>query len=221
MFLNWGSFWDLYPQLLAGARLTAFISLVSFACAIGVAFLVATGKLSRFRVARTIATIYVEIIRNTPLLLQVYVIFYGLPSLGFRFSPVTASIIGLSLNVGAYLGEIFRAGVKSVPPGQREAATALGMRPLQKLFYIIVPVSLRNIFPAFSNMAVATVLGSSLASVISVAELTGATNEISARTYLTIEVYSFSAVIYLALTLGLSLCLALFERLLFPSRSRG
>src|SRR5690606_34089057 len=111
----------------------------------------------------------------------------------------------LGLNVGAYLAEIFRAGVIAVPKGHREAATALALSKVQTLIWVVIPVSLRAVFPALSNMFLATLLGSSLLSVIAVPELTGETNEISSRTFLTIEVYSFSTLIYLALTLSCSI----------------
>ncbi len=220
MFLDWGSITSFYGQLLNGAWLTLVITLSAFAIAIVVGIIVAAGKLSAFAPWRWIATIYVEVLRNTPVLLQIFIVFYGLPSLGLRFSAVAAGILGLGLNVGAYLGEIFRAGVAAVPKGQREAAAALALSPLQSLVWIVMPVALRAIFPALSNMFIATILGSSLLSVIAVPELTGRTNEISARTFLTIEVYSFSAVLYLVLTLCSSLGLVLLGRWLFPRASR-
>ncbi len=220
MFLDWGSITSFYGQLLNGAWLTLVITLSAFAIAIVVGIIVAAGKLSAFAPWRWIATIYVEVLRNTPVLLQIFIVFYGLPSLGLRFSAVAAGILGLGLNVGAYLGEIFRAGVAAVPKGHREAAAALALSPLQSLVWIVMPVALRAIFPALSNMFIATILGSSLLSVIAVPELTGRTNEISARTFLTIEVYSFSAVLYLVLTLCSSLGLVLLGRWLFPRASR-
>ena len=221
MFLDWGSITSFYSQLLRGAGLTMVITGSAFAIAIAVGILICAGRLSRVKAIRWASTVYVEVMRNTPVLLQIFIIFYGLPSLGMRFSAVTAGIIGLGLNVGAYLAEVFRAGVVSVPKGHREAATALAMTRMQTLIWIVAPVSLRAVFPALSNMFVATLLGSSLLSVIAVPELTGQTNEISSRTFLTIEVYSFSTVIYLALTLGCSLAIALLGRWLFPRASRS
>jgi len=220
VFLDWGSITSFYGQLLSGARLTLVITASSFALAILVGAIVAAGKLSSVAILRWLATIYVEVMRNTPVLLQIFIVFYGLPGTGLRLSAVTAGILGLGLNVGAYLGEIFRAGVIAVPKGHREAAMALALSPLQTLGWIVIPVALRAIFPALSNMFIATILGSSLLSVIAVPELTGQTNEISARTFLTIEVYSFSTVLYLALTLGSALGLALLGRWLFPRASR-
>lgn len=220
MFLDWGSISGFYRQLLQGAVLTLGISVSAFVLAIVVGLIVVAGRLSRVAVLRWIATVYVEVVRNTPVLLQIFIIFYGLPSMGFRLSAITAGTLGLGLNVGAYLGEIFRAGVSAVPKGQREAASALAISPWQTVVWVITPVAARAVFPALSNMFIATILGSSLLSVIAVPELTGQTNEISARTFLTIEVYSFSTVIYLALTLGSSIGLLLLSRWLFPRASR-
>lgn len=221
MFLDWGSITTFYPQLLEGAWLTAVISISAFILAIVVGVVVAAARLSTIRILRWLAIGYVEILRNTPVLLQIFIVFYGLPSLGLRMSATTAGILGLGFNVASYLSEIFRAGVGAVPKGHREAATALGISPLQSFGWIVAPVALRAIFPALSNMFIATFLGSSLLSVIAVPELTGRTNEISARTFLTIEVYSFSAIIYLVLTLGCSFAMAMLSRWLFPPASRS
>lgn len=221
MFLDWGSITSFYGQLLRGAGLTLVITGLAFAIAVVVGMLVCAGRISRVTPIRWASTVYVEVMRNTPVLLQIFIIFYGLPSLGLRFSAVTAGILGLGLNVGAYLAEIFRAGVLAVPKGHLEAAAALALSKAQTLIWIVTPVSLRAIFPALSNMFLATLLGSSLLSVIAVPELTGETNEISSRTFLTIEVYSFSTVIYLVLTVGCSLGLALLARWLFPRGSRS
>lgn len=221
MLLDWGSITTFYGQLLKGAGLTLVITGLAFALAIAVGLLVCAGRTSRIAPIRWASTVYVEVMRNTPVLLQIFIIFYGLPSLGLRFSAVTAGVLGLGLNVGAYLAEIFRAGVVAVPKGHREAAAALALSKLQTLIWIVAPVSLRAVFPALSNMFLATLLGSSLLSVIAVPELTGETNEISSRTFLTIEVYSFSTLIYLALTLSCSVGLALLARWLFPRASRS
>lgn len=220
MFLDWGSITRFYGQLLGGAWLTIFISVSAFLIAIAIGIVAAAARLSSFAPIRWIATIYVEALRNTPVFLQIFIVFYGLPSLGLRFSALTSGILELGLNVGAYLAEIFRAGIVAVPRGHWEAAAALAIRPLQTLVWIVSPVALRAIFPALSNMFIATVLASSLLSVIAIPELTGQTNEISARTFLTIEVYSFSTVIYIALTVGCSMGLAMLGHRLFPRGSR-
>lgn len=221
VFLDWGSITGFYNLLLQGAWLTLVITCLAFLLAIVVGIIIAAGRTSTVASVRWLATLYVEVIRNTPVLLQIFIVFYGLSGLGLRLPPMVAGTLGLGLNVGAYLGEIFRAGVSAVPKGHREAAIALALSPGQTLTRVVAPVALRAIFPALSNMFITTILGSSLLSVIAVPELTGQTNEISANTFLTIEVYSFSTVIYLVLTLGSSLGLLLLSRWLFPKRSRG
>jgi polar amino acid transport system permease protein len=220
VIIHWGSIADFYDVLLQGAWLTIVISISAFVLAVTIGVLVAGARLSSLRVLRWPAAIYVEFLRNTPVLLQIFMIYYALPSFGVRLSAMTAGILGLGLNVGAYLGEIFRAGVSAVPKGHREAAAALAMTPLQTLIWIIAPVALRAIYPAIGNMFIATVLGSSLLSAIAVPELTGQTNDVSARTFLTIEVYSASAAIYIGLTVGFSIIFGLVGRRWLPRASR-
>ncbi|MDF2621635.1 MAG: rane protein [Xanthobacteraceae bacterium] len=221
VFLDWGSITSYYGLLLQGAWLTIVITLASFTLAAIVGVLVAAARASAVAPLRWLATVYVEVLRNTPVLLQIFIVFYGFPSFGIRMTAITAGILGLGFNVGAYLAEIFRAGINAVPRGHREAATALGITPLQSFIWIVAPVALSKVFPAVTNMFIATLLGSSLLSVIAVPELTGQTNEISARTFLTIEVYSFSTGLYLVLTLGSALILGMLGRRLFPARARG
>jgi polar amino acid transport system permease protein len=220
VIIHWGSIADFYDVLLQGAWLTIVISVSAFALAVAIGIVVAGARLSSLRAIRWLATVYVEFLRNTPALLQIFIIYYGLPSFGIRFSATTAGILGLGLNVGAYLGEIFRAGVSAVPRGHKEAAVALALTPLQTLIWVTTPVALRAVYPAIGNMFIATVLGSSLLSAIAVPELTGQTNDVSSRTFLTIEVYSASAVIYIALTVGFSLIFGLVGRHFLPRASR-
>ncbi len=220
MIIHWGSIADFYDILLQGAWLTIVISVSAFALAVTIGILVAGARLSSLRLFRWPAAVYVEFLRNTPVLLQIFMIYYALPSFGVRMSAMAAGILGLGLNVGAYLGEIFRAGVSAVPKGHREAAAALAMTPLQTLIWIIAPVALRAIYPAIGNMFIATVLGSSLLSAIAVPELTGQTNDVSARTFLTIEVYSASAAIYIGMTVGFSIIFGLVGRHWLPRASR-
>src|SRR5579872_5068883 len=119
------------PTLLAGARLTILLSLATFCVATVIALLVALGRLSRFRILRILLTGYVEFIRGTPGLVQIYYIFYVLPFWGLTLNAALAGILGLSLNYGAYLSEVFRSGIRSVPPTQKEAATTIGLSHIQ------------------------------------------------------------------------------------------
>src|SRR5262245_49766878 len=160
------------PTLLAGAKLTILLSLATFCVAIVIALLVALGRLSRFRALRVALTAYVEFIRCTPGLVQIYYIFYVLPVWGLTLDAALAGIVGLSLNYGAYLSEVFRGGIKSVPPTQREAATTIGLTYLQTLRFVILPQALRNVLPPTVNYFLSLFKDTSLLSVITIQELT-------------------------------------------------
>lgn len=220
MAFHWAAIPRFIPQLLAGAQLTLLITLVAMLIGIVIGVTMAAGRVSRFRLLRMLAGLYVEFVRNTPALLQIFILFFGMPSLGLRMSATTAGSIALGLNAGAYLAEIFRAGLAGVPPGSREAAVALALNRLQTLVYITAPLAMRAAWPAFCNLFISILLASSLLSAISVYELTGITNDISTKTFLTFEVYSVAALFYVALNVGVSLLLALAGRLLFPPQSR-
>lgn len=220
MFLDWGATLEFFPDLLDAAWLTLYIATLGFCLAVVIAFFVCAGRLSQHRYLRLPAAFYVEVIRNTPLLLQIYLVFYGLPSAGIRLTATNAAIIGIAINGGSYLAEIFRSGVLAIPQGQREATHALGMGFMHRLMYLTVPICLRNVFPSVTNMVVASILSASLASVIAVAELTGQANTISSRNFLTIEVYAVAAGLYMVLTVGSSTLMGVLQSWLFPRRSR-
>lgn len=220
MAFHWTAIPRFIPQLLAGAQLSLLITLAAMALGIAIGAAMAAGRVSRFRVLRLLAGLYVEFIRNTPALLQIFILFFGMPSLGLRMSAVTAGSIALGLNASAYLAEIFRAGLNGVPAGSREAAIALSFSRLHMLAYVTTPLAMRAAWPAFCNLVISILLASSLLSAISVYELTGITNDISTKTFLTFEVYSIAALFYVALNIAVSLLLALTGRLLFPPQSR-
>jgi polar amino acid transport system permease protein len=167
-----GDFLLYLPTLLVGAKLTILLSIATFCAAIVIALLVALGRLSRFRILRVVLTAYVEFIRGTPGLVQIYYIFYVLPFWGLTLSAALAGIVGLSLNYGAYLSEVFRSGIRSVPPTQREAATTIGLTYLQTLRFVILPQALRNVLPPTVNYFLSLFKDTSLLSVITIQELT-------------------------------------------------
>jgi polar amino acid transport system permease protein len=220
MIFHWASIPTFIPPLLKGAELTLWITLSAVIIGIIIGIVVAGGRVSRFWILRLLSGIYVEFLRNTPALLQIFIIYFGLPSAGLRLSAVTAGIVGLGLNAGAYLAEIFRAGANAVLKGNREAAVALGFNNVQTLIYVIAPLALRAVYPAFSNLVISVLLASSLLSAISVFELTGTTNDISTKTFLTFEVYGISAVFYVVLNVIIASTLSLLGARLFPKRSR-
>lgn len=190
---------------LRAAGLTLEISVLAFVLANVLGLAAAAARLSRLRVVRTVAGVYVEVIRNTPVLLQVFVAYFALPSMGVRLSAFTAGVIALGVNVGAYLAEVFRAGIRSVPPGQREAAQVLALGQLQVFRHVVLPQAFRNVYPAWVNQFIQILLGSSLLSAISVPELTGTATVINSDTLLSVQVFTIALVIYLILSNGISL----------------
>ena len=145
---------------------------------------------------------YVEFIRNTPFLVQVFVVYLGLPTLGIRLQAEHAAILAMTINVGAYGAEIIRAGIESIPKGQIEAAKVLGFRPLQVFRLVIFKQAIRAIYPALTSQFILLMLGTSIVSAIAVEELTATANTIQSRTFRTFEVYFVVTLIYIALALS-------------------
>lgn len=207
--------------ILAGFLLTARISFVAFAAAFVIAVIGAVARRSALLPVRALAALYVELFRNTPLLLQVFVLYFALPSAGVRFDPITAGTVALALNIGAYLTEVLRAGIQSVSHGQVEAAHSIGLSSVQTFRHVVFPVALRNAYPPAVNMFVTTILGSSLLSAISVTELTGTALFVATRTFRSIEVFGIAAVGYIVLTSLSSTILMLLGRKLFPADAKA
>ncbi|WP_329274319.1 amino acid ABC transporter permease [Streptomyces sp. NBC_01451] len=200
MLTDWNYALQDWPTYLEAAWLSLRLSLAAFALACVLGLLGALARRSRHAVLRAPAAVYVEVIRNTPVLLQMFVAYFALPSAGLHLTPVQAGVLALGVNVGAYLTEIFRAGIQAVPRGQSEAARVLALGPARTFAHIVLPQALRNVYPAVVNQLVQIILGSSLLSAISVPELTGTATVINSRTLLTVEVFGIAAVLYLVLT---------------------
>ncbi|MER8906596.1 amino acid ABC transporter permease [Mesorhizobium sp. M0854] len=147
--------------------------------------------------------VYVEMIRNTPFLVQLFFIFFGLPSIGVRLDPVLAAMLAMTLNMAAYTIEIVGAGLDAVPPGQTEAALALGLRPRQVFIKIVLPQALKVIYPALTSQIVIMMLESAVVSQIAVRELTYEADMLQARTFRAFETYFVVTMVYLALSIGL------------------
>jgi polar amino acid transport system substrate-binding protein len=184
------SFWDqmrqygsYLPILGRGALVTVEISLISMILAVALGLCVALGRLYGPLPVRMLATAYIEIIRGTPLLIQLFLIFYGLPHLGIKLSPLVAAILGLGLNYSAYEAENYRAGIQSIPSQQMEAAMALGMTKAQALRHVIVPQAIRLVIPPVTNDFIALFKDSSLVSVITMVELTKAYGQLASIHY--------------------------------------
>ena len=195
------SFW---PMVLAGITGTIPLSLASFAIGLVIALAMALLRLSRNAVLSGVARFYISIIRGTPLLVQLFVIFYGLPSLGLTIDPFPAAVIAFSLNVGGYAAEVIRAAILSVPRGQWEAAHTVGLSPRKTLTRIILPQAARVSVPPLSNTFISLVKDSSLASLILVTELFRQAQAIAAFSYEFMAVYLEAALIYWLFCLVLS-----------------
>ncbi|WP_172196628.1 amino acid ABC transporter permease [Saccharibacillus qingshengii] len=190
---------SLWPMIKAGLQFTIPLTLISFALGLVLAVLVALVRLWKVPVLSQIAGIYVWIIRGTPLLVQLFIIFYGLPSIGIKFDPFPAAIIGFTLNMGAYNSEIVRAAIQSISNGQWEAGYSLGMTRGQALRRIILPQAARVSVPPLSNSFVSLVKDTSLAFTITVVDMFQVSKQIEAVTYEPLLIYCEVAVLYLVL----------------------
>ena len=211
-------FLEAFPLLLRGAWVTLYLSLISTSIGMFLGLLVGVARVSRLRGIRATATVYTEVIRGTPLLMQLIVLYYGLPSVGINLEAVAAGIIGLSANSAAYVGEIFRAGIQSVGRGQREAALASGLRRLQTMRYIILPQAFRLVLPPLTNEFVTMLKDSSLVSTLAIAELLRTGREIVAWKVNVFSPFAGVTLLYLAMTLPLTHLARHLERRIDPDR---
>ena len=212
-----GDTWDLVVSsigpLLSGAiRGTIPLTLISFVLGLALALVVALARLSRHRVVSGIARVYISLIRGTPLLVQLFIIFYALPSLGLVIDPFPSAVVAFSLNVGGYAAETIRAAILSVPKGQWEAAATVGLDHRLTLQRVVLPQAVRVAVPPLSNTFISLVKDTSLASTIMVTELLRKAQEIAAPTYEFMALYSLAAVIYWLICLVLSTAQSRLER---------
>lgn len=192
--------------------MTIELTVVSFLLAIAIGLIVCFCRISRLPVISKAAVSYIEIIRGTPLLLQLFYIYYALPDVGIRLPAFHAGVAGLSINFGAYLAELFRAGIQSIETGQTQAARSLGMTTPQVMRYVVLPQAFRNIFPALANYALVLVKDSSLVAVLSVRELMRAGELLASSTFKTMKVFTLVGIIYLIVSYALSLGFRQYER---------
>ena len=202
-----------FPLLLIGAGVTIQITVLSTAIGFVIGLIVGVARISNLRVLRMLAEVYVEFFRGTPLLVQSFLFYFALPVItGQRIDPFIAAISACGINSGAYVAEIFRAGIQSVDDGQMEAGRSLGMTWLQTMRYIIVPQAFKRVIPPLGNEFIAMLKDSSLVSVIGFEELTRRGQLIIAKTYGSFEIWMSVAVIYLVMTLTISRFVAYLER---------
>ncbi|WP_077624051.1 amino acid ABC transporter permease [Sediminibacillus massiliensis] len=209
--------WELFknsllPMITGGIKYTIPLTLISFVVGIVLALLTAMMRLSGSRVLRAPAVAYVSAIRGTPMLVQLFIVFYGLPSLNITIDPFPSAIIAFSLNVGAYASEIIRASIQSIPKGQWEAGYTVGMTYNTTMRRIILPQAARVSIPPLSNTFISLVKDTSLASLILVTELFRRAQEIAARTYDFMLIYVEAAILYWIICFLLSLVQEFIER---------
>ena len=195
-----------------GAVTTIGITLASFSGAIILGLALALIRLLGLRLVNVLISGYVEILRNTPVLAQLFIIYFSLPSLGIMIDPVPAAIIGLSLNGGAVLSEVFRSGLNAIHHGQREAALAVGMTPWMNLRYIILPQTWRITLPPLGNYAIALLKDTAVVSAIAAPEIMFWARNLVTSTFQTTFVYILAAILYFCLSFPLARLVERFER---------
>jgi polar amino acid transport system permease protein len=189
-----------WPRLLDGAWLTVELSVISITLGFVLGTLCAIGRNSSIKPLSWLVGAYVEVIRNTPLLVQVFLVFFGLASIGMRLGADVAAVIALVLNIGAYTTEIMRAGINSIHPGQIEAAQCLGMSRLHVYWHVVLLPAVERVYPSLTSQFILLMLASSITSQISTEELTATANIIQSETFRSFEVYLVVAVAYLVLS---------------------
>ncbi|RWP52604.1 amino acid ABC transporter permease [Mesorhizobium sp.] len=201
--LDFGWLADATGAIARGAATTILLIAVTTLAGTFLSILGAAGRRNGPLLLKRAIGVYVEIIRNTPFLVQLFFIFFGLPSIGIRLDPVLAAMLAMTLNMAAYTIEVVGAGLDAVPRGQTEAALALGLRPRQVFVKIVLPQALKVIFPALTSQIVIMMLESAVVSQIAVRELTYEADMLQARTFRAFETYFVVTMVYLVLSMGL------------------
>ncbi len=216
--LNFAPVWQNLDHLLAGLALGLQLALVGIAigCLIGLA--TAFALLSPVRALRWLAGGYVTLVRNTPILVLILLLYFALPSIGIRLDKLSSFLITLALYAGAYLAEVFRGGLMAIPKGQREAGLAIGLREWQIKVYVIIPVMLRNVLPSLSNSFISLFKDTSLAAAIAVPELTYQARKINLESYRVIETWLVTSLLYILTCYVIALLLRQLERRLSLTR---
>lgn len=213
MEMNFDLMAQALPLLFMGAVVTVKITVLSVLIGIFIGLFVGIARISTYRAVHLAAAVYVDFLRGTPLLVQIFLVYFALPVLtGQRIDPFVAAIAACSINSSAYVAEIFRAGIQSIDAGQMEAGRSLGMSWSQTMRYIIVPQAARRVIPPLGNEFIALLKDSSLVSVIGFEELTRRGQLIIARTYASLEIWICVAIIYLVMTVSISRLVAWLER---------
>ncbi|ANN78427.1 amino acid ABC transporter permease [Bordetella flabilis] len=203
--LDFSSLWPYWPVFLEGAWLTLKMTAVAIFFGVMLGTAVAFAKRSRYRFLARVCGIYIEAIRNTPFLVQIFILFFGLASAGIRLPTFTAAVLAMVFNIGAYAAEIIRAGLEAVPRGQIEAAECLGLSRWRIGWHVMLQPSIEKVYPALTGQFLLMMQASAVASQISAEELTAIANTVQSDTFRSLETYIVVAALYLALSLLIKL----------------
>jgi len=200
------------PSLIDGLYITLFLTFISLVAGFFLGIGLALGRVYGNKIVKAICVGYIEIIRGTPLLVQLFILYFGLPFIGIILNPLDAALLGLSLNSGAYQAEYLRGSIQSIPSGQMVAARTIGMGRLQSIKNIILPQALRVSIPAWSNELIYLLKYTSIVYIIQVRELTFEGKYIASQTFKFVEIFAIIAIIYLTLTIVFSAIIDKIEK---------
>jgi His/Glu/Gln/Arg/opine family amino acid ABC transporter permease subunit len=217
--------WENLPYfldvLIPAAGMTVRIAAGAFVLAIVVGLVLALLQTVKVSIITVVVRTYIEIIRGTPVLAQLFILYFGLTEVGIRFTPVQAAILGLGLNGGAYLAEVFRAGIQSIHAGQLEAALTVGMTPLSAMRYVILPQALNVVVPPTTNYSIALLKDTAIVSAVAAPEIMFKARNLVMETYLSAQIYLLVALMYLVMSLMLAYVSRRLERRLAVSGASG
>lgn len=217
--LDFASLTPYLPEFVAGVWTTIELTLISTLGGLTLGTFCAQGRISNEAWLRRTCACYIEVVRNTPFIVQLFFIFFGLPALGLKMTAWQAGMIAMIINLGAYSAEIIRAGIDAAPKGQWEAGKTLGLTRRQIFMHIILPPAYQRVYPALVSQSIIVMLGSAVVSQISVEELTFAANFVQSRSFLSFESYMLAAVIYLVLAILMRQAFGLLKRIAFKNPS--
>jgi polar amino acid transport system permease protein len=204
--------WYFLTTLLGGLPETVTVAIGAFIFALVFGLIVALLRISPWRIARILALAFIEFFRGTPALVQLFVIYFGFPDIGFQPSPFEAAIIGLGLNGSAYLAEVYRAGIESINRGQMEAALSLGLTPARAMRYIVLPQALRTMLPPITNSAIVLLKDTALVFAVGVVEVMALASNLVTETLQSAAIYLIAGLIYLCMTIPMARLAARLER---------
>ncbi|GGX87508.1 ectoine/hydroxyectoine ABC transporter permease subunit EhuC [Litchfieldella qijiaojingensis] len=207
------------PLMLEGAWVTAQITALALLLALVMGFTAALMRLSRYRLLRGVATVYVEVFRGTSALVQLFWMFYVLPHFGVNIDPFMVGWVALGLNIGAYGAEVIRGAIQAVPKGQYEATIAVNMTRWQAMYRVIIPQAIPNMIPPWGNLSIELLKATSLVSLITIADLTFRARQLNDRTFETVEIFTLVLLMYLAMALVITAGMRLLEH--YTSRGLG